>query len=175
MDAVKAEEIDAVNVGSDQISDDDEGIQVDDDAEEHQIGEPAAEADADEQQQEVSAAEVERLQKLFAKLSPECNEEVKLAYTEGKEVSDECKQEVQMIMQQEATQQGKPKKPRSDLPDPTGTIVGFAVLLVAGLVAWGVYAQKNIISKMPESKPKKISKQKQQKLRMKEQRNAGIQ
>ncbi|GBG32333.1 Hypothetical Protein FCC1311_085582 [Hondaea fermentalgiana] len=140
-------------------------------------GDNAAAAGAADEQPQVSAEEVERLQKLFSQLSEECNEQVRLAYTEGKELSDDCKEEVQTIMRRENAnaKAGNAVDPaqNSDKSDPTFTILGFVVLLLAGLVAWGVYAQRTIIDQMPETKPKKLSKQKQLKLKMKEQKRAG--
>mmetsp|Transcript_9663 Transcript_9663/g.15860 ORF Transcript_9663/g.15860 Transcript_9663/m.15860 type:complete len:150 (+) Transcript_9663:1532-1981(+) len=123
----------------------------------------------------VDQAEVERLQKLFAKLSPECVEQVQSAYKDNSEVSEKCKREVQKIMGREARKANRKKKSTSSRnkveSDPTKVIVGFVLFVLISLVAWGVYAQKNIIDKMPVRVPKKKSKKKIEKERAKAKQN----
>eukprot|EP00515_Schizochytrium_aggregatum_P006705 CAMPEP_0202073230 /NCGR_PEP_ID=MMETSP0964-20121228/2903_1 /ASSEMBLY_ACC=CAM_ASM_000500 /TAXON_ID=4773 /ORGANISM="Schizochytrium aggregatum, Strain ATCC28209" /LENGTH=190 /DNA_ID=CAMNT_0048640313 /DNA_START=53 /DNA_END=625 /DNA_ORIENTATION=+ len=119
--------------------------------------------------------EMARLAKLFEALSPDCRTEIEAAFKGEGELTDGCKAEVQAFMSTQvapdganpgaaAEDNGEPKS------DPRPTIFGFVLLMFAGLIGWGVYAQTALVSQIPEAPKKKLSKQKLLKQKMKEQR-----
>jgi len=109
-------------------------------------------------------------QRIFTELSEDCKNEVLSGRQKADDLSELCQKEVAAIVQRvQSEQQGKVTRD-PNLHDPTYEILGFVVLLLAGLAAWGVYAQKNIVQKLPQKPVKPLSKKKLQKIKIKEQR-----
>mmetsp|Transcript_10540 Transcript_10540/g.18648 ORF Transcript_10540/g.18648 Transcript_10540/m.18648 type:complete len:208 (-) Transcript_10540:263-886(-) len=161
--ALMASELVGYAMAEEQVDSDD--ISVED-------GEAEGQQGAEETVQ-VDPEQMAKLQELFKQVSSECQAELDQAYSNGgAEISDACKAEVQQVMKAAAMAQGKAEGEAALPPkdDPTGTILMFVFTLFAAMIGWGVYAQMVIVPTLPQPEKKKLSKQKQLKEKLKQQR-----